>query len=373
MPDVHAKLSASSAHRWMACTKSPALCEGIHERASPFAAEGTDAHTLCEYKVHKALGENPPDPRESLNYLDNEMEDCSDDYATYVMEAYEEQKAKHPDTLIKVEKRVDFSRWVPEAFGTADCLIISDEVLHVIDFKYGLGVLVEAENNPQMKCYALGAYDAFGSLYDFKEVKLTIFQPRRENISIWVTTVDELLDWAENELKSKALMAFNGEGDAVPGDHCRFCAARDVCRARAEYNLELGKYRLDLPNTLSDDEIAAILPRAEELVAWMNDVCEYALTKAISGHKFPGYKLVEGRSTRKYTDDDAVAKAVTDAGFDPYEKKLMGVTAMTKLLGKKKFDEVLYGLISKPAGKPTLVPEDDKRQEYNPINMAFDE
>ncbi|MCR5487426.1 MAG: DUF2800 domain-containing protein [Lachnospiraceae bacterium] len=371
MPKKHAYLPASSAYRWMKCTRSPAMCEGLEARASPYAQEGSDAHTLCEYKVLKALGRDADDPTENLDYFDQEMADCSDDYTSFSMEQVAEAGTHCPDPLILVEERLDFSRWVPEAFGTGDLVIVADDVLTIVDFKYGVGVVVEAEDNPQMRCYALGAWDAYGCLYDIKTVRMCIFQPRRDNISISEISIDDLLAWADGELAPKARQAFNGEGDLVAGDHCIFCAAKAVCRARAEKNLELAEYELEEADKLEPSEIAAILPRIDELVSWASDVKDFALSQAIAGVKYPGFKVVEGRSVRKYTDEDAVAKAVQDAGYDPYDRKVMGITALTKLLGKKRFEELLSDLVCKPHGRPVLAPESDKRPEYNSIDEAF--
>ncbi len=373
MPDKHAYLSASSAYRWMRCTRSPAMCEGIADKASPYALEGSEAHLLCEHKLLTALGRASPDPRSNLENYDTEMEDCSEEYRNFVMEQVAEAKERCKDPLVLVEERLDFSKWVPEAFGTGDCVIIADDLLTIVDYKHGLGVVVNAENNPQMRCYALGALDTYGSLYNIKTIRMCIFQPRRDNVSISEISVDELLAWGKEELMPKAQLAYKGEGELLAGDHCIFCSAKAVCRARAEYNLKLAEYEMQLPDTLEDAEIAAILARIDDLTAWASDVKEYALSQALAGTKYPGFKVVEGRSTRKYTDDDAVAKTVSDAGFDPYEHKVMGVTSMTKLLGKKRFDELLDGLVYKPPGKPVLAPESDKRPEIDNINDAFDE
>ena len=371
MAKKHAYLSASSAYRWMNCTRSPDMCAGLEERASPYAQEGTDAHSLCEHKVLKALGRNSPDPTESLDYFDKEMDDCSDEYRNFAMEQVADAKTHCSDPLVLVEARLDFSRFVPEAFGTGDLVIIADDLLTIVDFKYGVGVLVEAGNNPQMRCYALGALDTYGSLYDIKTVRMCIFQPRRDNVSIEEMPIDELLAWADAELIPKAQQAWNGEGELAAGDHCIFCAAKAVCRARAEYNLELAKYELEEPDKLEDTDIAAILPRIDGLVAWASDVKDYALAQALAGVRYQGYKVVEGRSVRKYTDEDAVAKTVEKAGYDPYERKVMGITALTKLLGKKRFEDMLSSLVYKPPGKPLLAPESDKRPEYNNIEDTF--
>ncbi len=371
MPKKHAYLSASSAHRWMQCTRSPDMCSDIKEKDSPYAKEGTDAHSLCEHKVLAALGRDSPDPAKNLGCFDQEMDDCSDEYRNFVMEQAAEAGRRCPDPLVLVEERLDFSRWVPEAFGTGDCVIVADGLLTIIDFKYGVGVLVSAEDNPQMRCYALGALDAFGSLYDIQTVRMCIFQPRRDNVSISEIPVEELLKWAEEELMPKAQLAYNGEGEFTAGSHCIFCAAKAVCRARAEYNLELARYELEMPSRLEESEIAGILARIDGLTAWASDVKGYALAQALAGTKYRGFKVVEGRSVRKYTDEDAAAKAVKDAGYDPYEQKILGITAMTKLLGKKRFAELLDGLVHKPPGKPVLAPESDKRPEMDNIEDAF--
>lgn len=229
---------------------------------------------------------------------------------------------------------------------------------------------VSAENNPQMKLYALGALELFDSLYDIKKISMSIFQPRLNNISKFEIDKAALLDWAENILKPIAELAAKGEGEFNAGEHCRFCKVKATCRKRAEYNLELAKYDFAVPNTLEPTEISAILTKADELAAWVNDVKEYALQQALSGVVYDGFKVVEGRSVRKYKDEKAVAETVEKAGFNPFEQSVLGITAMTKLLGKAKFEELLGGLVVKPKGKPTLVPNSDKRAAIN--NAADD-
>lgn len=366
----HALLSASASHRWLNCPPSALACASVGERASPYAQQGTDAHTLCEYKVGKALGRKLQNPEEHLESFDAEMDDCTDEYRNYVLEQLEQAKKLCPDPQVLIEERLDFSRWVPDGFGTGDCVIVSDRELHVIDFKYGVGVLVNAEDNPQMRCYALGALDTYDGIYDIETVKMTIFQPRRDNISTASMGKDELLAWAEDTLAPAAKLAYEGGGVFHAGEHCQFCRVKATCRKRAEYNLEMAKYDFAMPDTLEPAEIAAILPRIDELVSWGSDIKEYALQQALSGVKYDGFKVVEGKSNRRFTDEAAVASTVQGAGFEPYEKKLLGITAMTSLLGKKKFDELLGGLIMKPPSKPALVPEKDKRP---PINTATDD
>ena len=369
----HAILSASSAHRWMKCPPSARLCEKYEDKGSDYARQGTCAHELCQYKLEELLGRSPNDPRESLDYYDEEMEICSDGYAAFVMEHVAEAQNVCSDPIVLVEQRLDFSRFVPEGFGTGDCVIVSDGTLRVIDYKHGVGVMVSAEGNEQMRCYALGALELFDGIYDIDTVSMSIYQPRRENISTDVMSRDELYRWAEEVLKPTAALAFEGKGEFCAGDHCQFCSAKATCRKRAEYNLELARYDFEMPAELENDEIALILTKVDELVSWAGDIKTYALSQALSGVKYEGFKVVEGRSNRKYTDEEAVARAVTEAGHDPYEKKLLGITAMTSLLGRKKFDEILGGLVFKPAGRPTLVQESDKRPAMDTVNDYFQE
>lgn len=361
----HALLSASSSHRWLNCPPSARLCEDYEDKGSEYAQEGTDAHSLCEHKLKLALGMDTTDPTENLSFYNEEMEQCACDYASYVLELVEEAKKICKDPVVLIEQRLDFSRFVAEGFGTGDCVIIADGTLYIVDYKHGKGVEVSAVENPQMMLYALGALELFDGIYDIDTVRMTIFQPRRENVSVYVMSKDDLLQWAYNDLMAKAKLAYDGGGEFACGDWCRFCKAKAACRKRAEYNLELAKYDFAMPDTLEDAEIAAILEKADELAAWAADVKEFALQQALNGVRYAGFKVVEGRSNRKYTDEDAVADTVKKAGYDPYEPKLLGITAMEKLLGKKQFAKLLSGLVEKPQGKPALVPESDKRQEMN--------
>lgn len=370
-PKAHAILSASSSYRWLNCPPSARLCETYEDKGSNYAAEGTDAHSLCEYKLRKALGMGAVDPSEHLTWYNEEMEDCANGYATYIMELVESAKETCADPVVLIEQRVDFSRWVEQGFGTSDAVIIADGTLRVIDYKHGLGVLVGADNNPQMMCYALGALELFDAIYDIDSVAMTVYQPRRQNVSTFEMSKDDLYRWAEEVLKPTAELAFAGDGNFLCGEWCGFCKAKHECRARAEANLLLAQYDFKLPPLLEDSEIEVILSRADQLVSWVNDIKEYALQQAISGKDWTGFKLVEGRSNRRYTDEAAVTQAVTSAGFDPYERKLLGITAMQKLLGKSRFEELLSAYIEKPQGKPTLVPESDKRPVMNNAKTDF--
>lgn len=357
----HALLSASSSKRWLNCPPSARLCAEIEDTTSEYAKEGTDAHTLCEYKVKTMLGIEMQDPTETLVYYNEEMERCANDYACYIMDGLEVIKNYCKDPLVLIEQKLDFSRYVPEGFGTGDCVIVADKTLYIFDFKYGKGVEVESENNPQMMCYAVGALELFDSLYDIENVCMIIFQPRIENISVSNMNVTELYNWAENTLKPIAELAYEGKGEFKAGDHCQFCKIKATCRKRAEYNMELAKYDFEEPAELTDEEISSILIKSNDLVSWVSDVKEYALNQAIQGKNYPNLKLVEGRSNRKYLNEEEVAIAVTNAGYDPYEKKLLGITSMTNLLGRTKFNDLLGNLIYKPPGKPTLVLASDKR------------
>jgi len=367
----HALLSASSSERWLRCPPSARLCESYDDKGSNYAAEGTDAHELCEYKLCRALGLEANDPTENLTWFNEEMADCTSGYATYILEQVEAAKQNCADPVVLIEQRVDFSRWVESGFGTADCIIIADGILQVCDYKHGLGVLVSAEKNPQMQCYALGALELFDGIYDIDTVLMTIYQPRRDNISTYELSKDELYRWADEVLKPTADLAFAGDGNFLCGEWCGFCKAKHDCRARADANLELARYDFKLPPLLTDEEVEKILTQVDDLVAWATDIKEYALQQAISGKEWNGWKLVEGRSNRKYTNETAVADAVSNAGFDPYDHKVLGVTAMQKLLGKSRFDELIAAYIEKPQGKPTLVPESDKRPVMNTAKNDF--
>ena len=371
MARKHAVLSASSAARWIACPPSARLNAEKSDTPSEYAAQGTDAHTLCEYKLRKALGARVRDPTKHLSSYDNEMEECAEAYCQFVMEMVARFREEAKDTTVSVEQRVDFSGFVPDAFGTADTLIISGKTVCIVDYKHGKGIEVSADGNPQMMCYALGCIQMFDGLYDIDTVRMVIFQPRLGNISESTISKADLLAWANETLVPAAKLAYVGEGEFCAGTHCQFCKVRATCRKRAEYNLALAKYDFEMPPTLEDSEVEAVLAKADTLAAWVSDIKEYALQQAIQGKKWMGWKLVEGRSNRKYTDEAAVANTVKEAGYEPYEQKLLGITAMIGLLGKKKFEELLGSLVVKPQGKPTLAPMSDKRPAMNTAAEDF--
>lgn len=375
-PEVHSVLGASAADRWMNCTPSAQLTAGMEDETTTFAAEGTAAHALCEWKVRKAL-KMRAGRRPTSDYWTDEMEEFTDDYRDYIMDLVGQAKTHCKDPVTLIEQHLDFSCHVPDGFGTGDFLLVADKELNVVDFKYGRGVAVYADHNPQMMLYALGALNLFDCLYDIEQVTMTIFQPRLSSISTWTISTEELYQWAEEELKPKAELAAKGEGDFVSGSWCRFCKARNTCRARAESFLELAKMEFQPPALLSDEEVDEVMEKADELSKWASDVMAYAQAEAIeNGKHWNGYKLVEGRSVRRFTDESKVEAAAKEAGYtDIYNKSLITLTAFEKLMGKEKFGEILGKFVTKPAGKLTLVPVSDKRPEVsvNTVNDEFQE
>ena len=365
----HALLTASGSKRWLSCTPSARLEATFAEKETTAAAEGTAAHALAEYKVKRALRYFCKRP--VSEFEDEVMDMATDDYAAFILEAMAEMRKAGADPTVMIETRLDFSDWVPDGFGTGDCIIIGGDTLHIVDLKYGAGVLVEAEGNSQMMLYALGALQQFGCLYDVKKVLMTIFQPRRENISTAELSVEMLMEWANNFVRPKAQLAYAGEGEYLPGEWCLFCRAADKCRARAEANLKVAREEFGLPPLLTDEEVEALLPQLPDLVKWANDLQAYALDAAVNhGKQWNGFKVVEGRSIRKYADEDAVASAAEACGYkDIYQKKLINLGDLEKLMGKKKFQEVLGAYIVKPPGKPTLVPVSDKRPALTITNV----
>ena len=367
-PSNHATLSASGAHRWLHCPPF-ALLEAVYrgehgESSSPAASQGTAAHALAEWKVRRleerlqaGAGERPVS-----EWIDEEMETHTDDYATFILERVSQAKAEDASFVLLVGQRLNFSHVVPGGFGTADCIIIAGNRIEVIDFKYGQGVLVDAEQNPQLMLYGLGALHAFGTLYDLTEVRLTLVQPRRQSISTWTITVEDLKRWAREVVAPTAALAASGGGEFASGSWCQFCRIAPTCRKRAEENLALAKYEFAPPAELSDAEVAEVLTRLPGLKSWAADVEAHALAAAVKqGRIFPGFKVVEGRSLRKYTDEAALAQVADEAGVDVWERKVKSITALEKQVGKKRFAELFSDLVHKPAGKPTLVPDTDKR------------
>ena len=371
MPGNHAFLSPSSSVRWYFCPPSARLCEQYPDQGSIYASEGTEAHSLCEFLLKTALRMPCVDPRSSLQRYSPEMEEAAQGYVQYILEKVERYKAElaGAEPSVFVEQGLDLREYIPQCMGTADCVIVAGDTAEIVDFKYGMHPV--PATSMQLRIYSLGACEVFSHLYDFTRVRMAVYQPRLNSVDEMEMSVADLYSWAKNELAPRARQAFDGVGEFACGDWCRCCRARRNCRALAEYELEIAKYEFADPATLSDEEIADILRRVDDLTAWAEDVKDYALTEALKGHSYPGFKVVAGRANRRFTDDDEVAARVKKAGKDPYETKLLGVKALESLLGKKAFAELLSDLVTRPEGKPTLVPDSDKRPELIPAEKEF--
>lgn len=365
MGGVHARFSPSAASRRLNCPPSLVLEEQFQDEESEYAAEGSAGHALAEHLIKKYLKQKSKRPVSA--YYTDELIEAVNEYVSFVVGEIESAKGICNDPIFTVEQRVDASDYVDECFGTADMVILTDKVVHICDLKLGKGVTVYAERNPQLMIYGLGVLSMAELLYDVETVRLTIFQPRLNNSSTWEISPDILKMWGEKVLKRRGAMALMGAGEFKGGSWCRFCKARKQCRARAEEFMALAKKEFGQPAILSDDEIAEILKVAGELSAWVSDVYTFAQNKAIvEGKKWTGFKLVEGRSNRKYSSEEEVAKAATTAGYkDIYKNSLITITEMERLMGKQQFNEILGNLVYKPKGKITLVPESDKREEVN--------
>lgn len=380
----HALLSASQAERWLNCPPSARLQEGIPDKPSEYAAEGTAAHELAEASIKLSVVPNLPEEEfeaaerqrkriKAGKYYNAEMEQAISSYVDYVCDQYFQARNRSQDTVIMVEQKLDFSEWVPEGFGTGDVVIISDGVLEIIDLKYGKGVPVKAEGNPQMRLYALGAWAAYNWLYDIQEVQMTIVQPRLDSINTASMTIEELLEWGE-KVKPIAQLAWEGKGEFKAGSHCRWCKVKATCRARAEEIMKALQYEFQDPALLSDEEIGSILFIADQLRAWAKDVEEYAMERALQGARIPQWKLVEGKSNRMVTDPEALIDRLVKAGYKKEqitETKLVGLSKLEKIVPKRRLAELAGELIVKPPGKPVLVPETDSRPELNSLEHDF--
>ena len=382
---AHALLSPSGASRWIACPRSARLEQSFPDRAGVAAAEGTLAHELAELMIGFKLGRvKKPAYNKALKTIQTnelystEMLNYMDEYSSFVLEEFHNVQAHTPDAEIFLETRLDMTDYVPEGFGTGDVCIVADHVLTFIDLKYGKGVPVDATENKQMMLYALGLIKEYAHLYDAHTIRMTIYQPRLDSISTWSISVVELLDWAEIVLKPAAQLAFEGKGEFNPGKHCQFCKAKAVCRANAEWNLEAAKKEFTNPDLLSESEVAEILARSSSLKKWLTSVEDYALMKAIhDGTEWPGLKLVEGRSNRRYIDENAVVVKLCEAGVDKDKiykpQSLVGITELQKNIGKPLFSQIIEPLLEKPPGAPTLVSQEDPRPVYSdPKSAASD-
>lgn len=366
----HALLSASSSYRWLTCPPLPRLESYFENKTSEAAHEGTLAHVVAENKLRKALGMT----HQTIQVSDTEMDTHTDDYVTYIMELLEGIKKTTKDPIVLIEQHLDFSDYVQDGFGTGDCVIVADNRIHIIDLKYGRGVEVSAVDNPQMKLYALGALKLYDALYDIEEVVMTIFQPRKCNISTDTISTQDLFHWAEGELKEKAELAFEGKGVVEYGPWCQFSNCGVVLRARYDYHKKLERFELKSPHLLTDDEVEEVLSHVDDLTKWANEVKEYATKVALqSGKSWNGYKLVAGRTVRKFTDEAKVAEIAKANGYtDIYKQSLLSMTDLQKMMGKAKFDTLFNTLIYKAVGKPVLVPTSDKRKAIE-ITQAKDE
>ena len=380
----HALLSASTAVRWLECTPSARLEEQFPNKSTDYADEGTAAHSLSELVTRYWLGELKEDIYENAladfsksKYYTAEMLECAVDYAKVISENVKTIKQVCPDAFVELEAtKLDFSEWAPEGFGTSDCIIVADDLLEVIDFKYGKGTRVEADDNPQIRLYALGAINRYGILYDIKRVRMTIIQPRiNREPSTDEVTADELLDWAKNYVKPRAALAYAGEGEFSPGETtCKFCRAKEQCKARRDKNLSLFDEAPDI-QIITPGEAGKILEKAADIKAWLGDLEKLVMRTLFEGYSVEGWKLVEGKSNRKYTDELKVAEVMKEAGYEEamlYERKLLSITAMESAFGKKAVGEVLKDFIYKPQGSPTLASAKDKRQAFTPESLVLD-
>ena len=381
---AHALLSASGASRWMACTPSARYEQQFPEDTSPYAEEGTLAHEIGEIYLRKFNGEISSQKHTALmkrikksDLFQDEMLEYIDRYTSTVLEKFSEAQSRSEDAVLKIEERLDFSNYVDKGFGTGDAVIIADDILEICDLKYGKGVKVEAEKNPQMMLYALGALNLCDMLYDIEVVRMTIIQPRLDHISTFEIEVEELKSWGENIVKPLAKLAYKGLGTFSPGEkQCKFCRAKFKCIARAEKNLELAKYEFKDSNDLTNEEIGDILKKLPEFETWVKDIKAGALKAALEGEIIPGWKVVEGKAARKITNEKDVINVMNTLGYESNQylnTKLKGITDLEKLIGKKDFNNLLGDFITIPAGKPTLVIETDKRPAYNLVNNAIED
>ena len=374
---AHAVLSASGSKRWLSCPPSARLEREFPDKAGEAAQEGTLAHALAEARIRHWLGEISENGL-TLR-IDSIRHDAlySPEMGEYVQEYVDlcVEKINAAQGVALVEERLDFSRWVRNGFGTGDMVIIGDGVLEIVDLKYGKGVPVSAEGNTQMQLYALGAIEQYGYIYDFTHVRMSIFQPRNGGLSTQLMSVDDLLAWGES-IKPIAELAYEGKGDFKAGDHCRFCRAAAQCKALSEYNMEIAKLEFRDADLLTDDEVSSVLERVDGLVRYAEKIKTFALAEALKGHKWPGFKIVAGRSNRRITDVVKAVKLLRKAGYadDVIYKplELQTITDLEKTITKKKFGELLGSVVEKPPGKPALVPEDDKRPEYDPVQSEFE-
>lgn len=375
----HALLSASSSHKWLECPPSARLEEQFPNKTSEYMEEGTLAHEIAEFKVRsyfleaisKTAYTRKLNKLKKSEFFNEEMLRHTDTYLEYIKEEAMETNTR---PFIAVEQKIDYSKYVPEGFGTADCVLISSNTLQIIDFKYGKGVKVDAEDNPQLKLYALAALEQFGMFYDIKDIKLSIVQPRIDNISEYILLKSELVDWGNNVVIPQAQKAFMGLGEFKQGEHCRFCRAKGACEFRAKENMKVVEkiYKIEDKAVtgsfcLSNEEIGEMLTKTEGVEDWIKDLKDYALSLLLIGKNIPGYKAVEGKSNRKIADLDKAFEILKASGVDEallYERKPLTLTQLEKAIGKKEIAKTIGDFIEKPKGAPTLAKETDKREPY---------
>jgi len=371
----HALLSASGASRWLVCTPSARLEEKFEESSpstsSVYAEEGTLAHEFGDINLRNAMGQLTKKVYDSeikklrSNPLYTEdMEDEVDKYVTYVLEALAEAKQKTPDAVLMIEERLDFSHLVEQGFGTGDAGVIADGVLEIIDLKYGKGIRVNAEENPQLMLYGSGALRSFELMYDIHTIKMTIVQPRLDHISSWEIPVEDLIKWGNKTVKPAAAKAYEGKGIQKAGDHCKWCKVKAMCATLAAKNIALARHEFKDPHLLTDKQLIEVFSQIPMLQDWANAVGDYLLAEALKGKQWPGYKVVEGRSQRRWIDETQVATTLLDLKYTADKfmvSKLAGIPAIEKLVGKKEFPVVLGEHVVIPPGKPALVPVSDKR------------
>ena len=379
MPGQHALLSPSAAYRWLHCTAAPRLEATVEDKDSVFAQEGTLAHAHCAYKLKTFLGLPVDDEIAEMaaddRYHTGEMDEYTDTYKSIVLEKFNAARAWTPDAQLLVEQRLDFSKYIPDAFGTADAIIIADGCMEVIDFKYGKGVRVDANRNPQMMIYALGAFERFSFDYHIDSVRMTIVQPRIDNLSEYRLIANDLLTWADTELTPKAEEAYSDHGKQLPGNWCQFCRVKNGCKALADLCLSTTSIADDPHYICKKDIEEKVLPRLALIKSWLSGIEDYALEQALAGVNYAGYKVVEGRSNRRITDTAAVESVLTGNGYDAdailRPQELRTITDLEKLVGKKQFAALCAEYIDKPQGKPALVPDSDKRPAFNAAAEDF--
>lgn len=367
----HSLIGGSSLKRAMECPPSVRLTEDFEDEESVYAKEGSEAHLLLEKKIKERYGIPFDEDTSNLEYYSEEMEECTDTALNYVSEVYERLKAEGKHPFIASEVLVEFADVVPEGFGSSDIVIVYDGGIYVMDYKHGRGVEVSCEYNSQLMIYSYGSLLMFEHLYEINEINMVIIQPRLGNISEWSCSKDELVEWANNEVKPKTRLAYEGKGEFKCGSWCQFCKAKYECKHRASEMLKLEGYSHQSKDLLTVEEIAEILGKIDDLISWGSDIKEFALSESLKGIHYPGYKLVEGRSNRKLTDEDEVIKILEANGVDPYERKLISISEITKRIGKAKFIELIDKYVYKPAGKPTLVEDSDKRPALNLAKLEF--